>query len=347
MHDETNRQFSLIHAALRKSERAKSKFLPVKSLSGDGSMPMKNPWKSKLVLAPLFAACLALASVSFAAEPPATQPAKSDQAPAGQRMFYASHSLMWDDPAPFGEFAEAYGIKDQKIEIQRMGFSRTQQFWDQPEAQSQAKQALKTGNVDVFVMSPMDMPDDGVEGFVKLGLLNNPHMRFFIQNNWAGFNQDGQKARQSLMSGNRVNWDATTEEQLKTLNTECEKAFEAQVNKINELVGHPVLFIIPTSQANSAIRARIIRNEFPGLDKQSQLFVDFIGHPTAPLITLNTYLHFATIYGKSPVGLPMPAVLKKANNPKWDDNFNKALQELAWKTVTTYPLSGVKAPEAK
>ena len=61
-------------------------------------------------------------------------------------------------------------------------------------------------------------------------------------------------------------------------------------------------------------------------------------------MTLNAYLHFATIYGRSPVGLPMPTILKRANNPKWDDNFNKALQELAWKTVINYPFSGVKAP---
>jgi len=307
-------------------------------------MPMKSPWKSTFVFASLFAAGLALAASALAADGPAPQTATP---PAGLHMFYASHSLMWDDPEPFGELAKAYGIKDQKIEIQRMGFARTQQFWDQPEGQSQAKQALKTGTVDVFVMSPMDMPDDGVDGFVKLGLLNNPHMRFYVQNNWAGFNQDGQKARQSIMSGKPVNWDATTEEQLKTLNTECEKAFEAQVNKINELVGHPVLYIIPTSQANSTLRARIIRKEFPGLDKQSQLFMDFIGHPTAPLITLNTYIHFATLYGQSPVGLPMPSVLKKANHPQWDDAFNLALEKLAWETVTNYPLSGVKVAEAK
>jgi hypothetical protein len=189
----------------------------------------------------------------------------------------------------------------------------------------------------------MDMPDTGVDGFVKLGILNNPHMRFFVQNNWAGFNQDGQKARQPMM-GPVHPWDATTEEQLKTLNTVCEKAFEDQVKQINEQIGHPVIFIIPTSQANSTLRAQIIRKEFPGLEKQSQLFLDNIGHPTPPLVTLNAYLHFATIYGRSPVGLPMPAILKKANNPKWDDNFNKALQQLAWNTVINYPLSGVKAP---
>jgi hypothetical protein len=262
-------------------------------------------------------------------------------------MFYATHSLMWDVPDPFGEIARAYGIKDQKIGVQRMGFSRTQQFWDQSEEQSQAKKALKTGEIDVFVMSPMDMPDKGVAEFVKLGILNNPQTRFFVQNNWAGFNNDGQKAQQSMqlmMSGRLKRWDQTTEEDLKTLNTECEKAFEAQVKEINEQVGRTVLFIIPTSQANSALRARIIRKEFPGLDKQSDLFLDQIGHPKPPLVALNAYLHFATIYGRSPVGLPIPTILKRVNNPKWDENFSKALQELAWTTVVNYPLSGVKAP---
>jgi hypothetical protein len=104
-----------------------------------------------------------------------------------------------------------------------------------------------------------------------------------------------------------------------------------------------VLFIIPTSQANTTLRTKIIRKEFPGLEKQSQLFLDQIGHPSPPLVALNMYLHFATIYGQSPVGLPVPTILKRANNPKYDESFNKALQELAWNTVINYPLSGVKA----
>lgn len=293
-------------------------------------------------------ATLAAAFNASAAEPAPPGDAKSAP-PAGQRMFYASHSLMWEVPDVLAEMVKAAGINGHTVAIQRMGFSRTQQFWDQPEAQSQAKQALKTGEIDDFVMSPMDMPDQGVEEFVKLGVQNNPRMRFFVQNNWAGFNNDGQKARASfqlMMSGKLKKWDETTEEDLKTLNTECEKAFEAQVKQINSGLGNEVLFIIPTSQANSELRARIIRKEFPGLDKQSQLFVDQIGHPTAPLVVLNAYLHFATIYGRSPVGLPMPSLLKKANNPQWDEKFNTALQELAWKTVTNYPLSGVKATDA-
>ena len=304
---------------------------------------MKKLLKPILLLTPAIAGCLALAS--FALSPGAS--AQIADVPAGQHMFYASHSLMWDVPAPLAEMVKAYGITNHTLGIQQMGFSRTQAFWDQPEAQSQGKQALKTGKLDDFVMSPMDMPDKGVEEFVKLGILNNPNMRFFVQNNWAGFNNDGQKAQQSMqlmMTGRLKTWDQTTEEELKTLNTECEKAFEAQVKQINEQLGHQVLFILPTSQANTELRARIIRKEFPGLDKQSDLFLDQIGHPKPPLVALNAYIHFATIYGRSPVGLPMPTVLKKVNNPKWDDAFNKALQELAWKAVINYPLSGVKAP---
>jgi hypothetical protein len=253
---------------------------------------------------------------------------------------------MWDTPAPFAELAKAAGLTNHNVAMQRMGFSRTQQFWDQPEGQSDAKKALKAGKMHVFVMSPMDMPDKGVAEFVNLGILNNPNMKFYVQNNWAGFNQDGQKARQSMM-GPAHPWDGTTEEQLKTLNTECEKAFETQVKEINEKIGRPVLFIIPTSQVNSNLRAMIIRKEFTGLEKQSQLFLDNIGHPTPVLVTLNAYTHYATIYGRSPVGLPMPSTLKRANNPKFDEKFNKSLQELAWKVVTSYPLSGVTDPAAK
>jgi hypothetical protein len=319
---------------------------------------MKKTWKSKLVLAPVATLAVWLAlwpnpSYAPAAAPATPAPAaaaKADEAvPAGQKVFFASHSLMWDIPDILTEEAKAYGIKDHEVVgVQRNGFSTTLQMWQQG---NQSKQALQTGKVDVFITSPMEMPDTGVDNFVEYGLQYNPKMRFFVQNNWAGFNQDGNQAH-SMGRGGK-SWDQSTEEDLKTLNTVCEKAFEDQVNKINEKykadpkIGRDVIFIIPTSQANHPLRAMIIRKEFPGLDKQSDLFADQIGHPKPVLWTLNSYIHFACIYGKSPVGLPIPAALKRANNPKYDDDFNKRLQELAWKTVINYPLSGVKATAEK
>jgi len=46
------------------------------------------------------------------------------------------------------------------------------------------------------------------------------------------------------------------------------------------------------------------------------------------------------------VGLPLPTILKNDNNPKWDDDFNKRLQEVAWDAVIQCSYSGVKVPAA-
>jgi hypothetical protein len=59
------------------------------------------------------------------------------------------------------------------------------------------------------------------------------------------------------------------------------------------------------------------------------------------LQVLATYCHFAVIYRRSPVGLPMPAALKK--KPEWDDNLNRLLEKLAWDAVIRHPMSGVFA----
>jgi hypothetical protein len=49
------------------------------------------------------------------------------------------------------------------------------------------------------------------------------------------------------------------------------------------------------------------------------------------------------IYGRSPIGLPVPAALKGATSEETATKLNQVLQEIAWKTVTEHPLSGVKA----
>src|SRR5947209_4175190 len=113
--------------------------------------------------------------------------------PQGKRVFYASHSLMWYVPEALGELAAAGGIKDHKLAgLQKIGASRTLQHWNLPDAQNEAKKALKTGQVDVLVMSPIQFPDEGIENFVKLGLQRNPNMRFVVQLSWGGGDTDNQ-----------------------------------------------------------------------------------------------------------------------------------------------------------
>jgi hypothetical protein len=52
------------------------------------------------------------------------------------------------------------------------------------------------------------------------------------------------------------------------------------------------------------------------------------------------YCHYAVIYRKSPVGLPVPKELAGA---KQSAELNRLLQVLVWNAVTHHPLSGVTA----
>ena len=275
------------------------------------------------------------------------QKSKQDatSAPMGQRVFFAAHSLMWYVPTPLGELAEAAAIKDHKlVGLQSLGASRTLQHWNLPEDRNKAKQALKKGDVDVLVMSPIQFPDEGIENFVNLGLEHNPNMRFIVQISWGGWDADPQTfPRGAAPSVDRNK----TPGELRKVHEANIKAAEAQTDAINKKVGKKVLFLVPSSQACIALRARIHNKDMPGLTSQAELFRDPIGHPAAPLAALNTYLHFAVIYGRSPVGLAMPGLLKNAKKEAWDDKFNRALQEIAWDTAANYARSGIKAAPVK
>jgi hypothetical protein len=100
------------------------------------------------------------------------------------------------------------------------------------------------------------------------------------------------------------------------------------------------VFLVPVSNAVFALRERIAEGRAPGLARQTDLFSDNLGHPRPPLAVLVTYCHFAAIYGRSPVGLPVPAALKE--NPE-AEALNRLLQQLAWEAVTAHPLSGVRS----
>jgi poly(3-hydroxybutyrate) depolymerase len=270
--------------------------------------------------------------------------------PAGQRVFYASHSLMWDMPPVLAQEVEAFGIKGHTIVgHQRIGVSRTMQHWNLAEAKNEAKKALKEGKVDVFVTSCLVHPDDGITNFVKLGLENNPNMKFLMQISWPGlgYTDNEQFNTKSGKKGGMFGTPADNKppEELAKINAIDIKNAEEQARKLNEEFGKgkTVVFLVPTAQAHNALRTLIFKKEMPGMKDQTEVFRDPIGHPTAPVIALNAYLHFAVLYNRSPVGLPMPSILTNAKRPEWDEKMNRKLQELAWEVVTHYPPSGVTA----
>jgi hypothetical protein len=79
-----------------------------------------------------------------------------------------------------------------------------------------------------------------------------------------------------------------------------------------------------------------------GLKTQTELFRDRVGHPDIPLQVLVAYCHYAVIYRRSPVGLPLPEIMASAKKPAWGKETNLILQEVAWEAVTQHPLSGVR-----
>jgi len=221
-----------------------------------------------------------------------------------------------------------------------------------------ARQTLKAGKVDVLTMSPLWLPDDGIENFVKLGLTTNPGVRLFVQENWLPWDhydpklkplvggsdlttKDGQgipNLRPFIVAGNKHN--AATGESLRKMHAAYFKEFDDHVAGLNRKYKTNAVRVAPAGQAVIALREKIIAGQAPGLKEQSDLFSDTLGHGKAPLMTLAGYVYYGGIYERSPVGLPVPAALAKAPEA---EKLNRLLQEIAWQAVTEHPLSGVKA----
>ena len=103
----------------------------------------------------------------------------------GQRVFTCGHSFhVWvpDIVADLCKKAEIPGTR--QIGISSIGGSQIIQHWNIPDDKNKAKEALKTGNVDVLTLSPIFLPDPGIENFTKLALEHNKDIRILVQPIW-------------------------------------------------------------------------------------------------------------------------------------------------------------------
>jgi hypothetical protein len=260
----------------------------------------------------------------------------------GQRVFSAGHSFHMFVPGLLREMAQAAGIADHvQAGTQSIGGSRVIQHWDRPDETNALKKALRTGEVDVLTLSPIYLPDEGIENLVRLGLEHNPNVRVTIQEFWLPY--DVYDLNYQRKRPEPVDRNSRTVEELRSIPAEYFKSMDEHVTALNNKFSKPAVFVVPVGQAVVALREKIIAGQAPGLKQQNDLFTDAIGHATPPLQALTAYCHFAVIYRRSPVGLPRPSVL--ARNVAWTDDLNHLLQELAWDAVSAHPLSGVKQDE--
>jgi hypothetical protein len=260
----------------------------------------------------------------------------------GQRIYVCGHSFHVMIVPPLEQMGQLARLKGHAIVGRAfLGGSTVTRHWDVPDDQSDVKKAIRAGRVDVLTLSPHPrvLPDPAIARFADLLLAANPKGRVLVQASWLGF--DGQQ-RGTFRNEDRNRTDLkelrkATEpinQQLKTQIAELAKHYR-------EKQGRPVVGLVPVSEAVLQLREQVAQGEVPGISRQSQLFRDEIGHPTAPIAVLAAYCHYAAIYQRSPVGLGVPDALRNGVNEKEVAALNRLLQEIAWHVVTDEPLSGV------
>jgi hypothetical protein len=246
------------------------------------------------------------------------------------------------------EITKGGGFNDQVIVGKSMiGGSKSLRHWEVKDETNQAKKALQAGAVDVLTLTPIYLPDDGIEKFARLGLEHNPKIRVTVQEFWLPFDeyQPHYYDPPLIPKPAKVDHNAATGDTLRAMHKRYFDEMDEHIRAVNKKLGKQVLFVVPVGQAVIALREKIIEGKAPGLKAQEDLFTDPLGHPTAPLQALITYAHYAVIYRKSPVSLAMPAALARSKVPAEErEKLNRLLQELAWDAVTHHPLAGVMMP---
>jgi hypothetical protein len=237
----------------------------------------------------------------------------------GQRVFTCGHSFHVWVPDILADLCKKADIQDHvQVGVSSIGGSQVIQHWKIADDKNTAKDALKTGKVDVLTLSPIFLPDDGIENFTKLALEHNKDIRVVVQPIWLRWDIYEPTTKRP----EKVDHNAITGEELRKRHAVYFKEMDEHIRELNKKFGKTVLFEVPAPQAVIALREKIIAGKAPGLKTQADLFTDDLGHGTAPLQALVAYCNYAVIYRRSPVGLPMPDVLKKAKLGDEEEKLN-------------------------
>ncbi len=256
----------------------------------------------------------------------------------GQRVFTCGHSFHVFVPDILADIAES---RDQRSRSSRNVFDWRLTHHSAlgcMEEKNQAKEALKTGKVDVLTLSPIFLPDPGIEKFTNLALEHNKDIRILVQPIWLRWDIYEPTTKRPA----KVDHNAITGAELRKRHEPYFKSMDEYIGELNKKLGKTVLYEVPVPQAVIALREKIIAGEVPGIKTQEELFTDALGHGKPPLTLLVSYCNYAVMYRRSPVGLPVPNVLKASKLGENEAKVNRILQELAWEAVSKHPLSGVQ-----
>lgn len=117
--------------------------------------------------------------------------------------------------------------------------------------------------------------------------------------------------------------------------------YERIVDDFNARFEGRDMLIIPGGSAMGALVDRIRAGDVPGVQNESELFSDNV-HPSPLGWYFISCVHYATIYGRSPVGAPV------GNRNRFGGGYEAppagaaaVMQQVAWEVVSSDPRSGV------
>src|SRR5208283_4402322 len=136
-----------------------------------------------------------------------------------------------------------------QVGLSSIGGSQVIQHWNIPEAQNKAKEALKTGKVDVLTLSPIFLPDPGIENFTKLALEHNKDIRIVVQPIWLRWDIYEPTTKRP----EKVDHNAITGEELRNRHEPYFKSMDEYIRDQNKKLGKTSLYLVPAPQAVIAL----------------------------------------------------------------------------------------------
>lgn len=239
------------------------------------------------------------------------------------------HSLLgWDAPTMVGRFADANGLTYSFDAAVGIGANLFWQ-WEHPDRAEgeNPRTKLSAEPYDLLVLTEaVPIRDqvlhansvDNAMNFIELAHAQNPNVQVYLYETWEHRENGGWR------EGIR----------------EVRTFYDQIVDGVNARFEGQDMLVIPGGQAMGALVDAVRAGDVPGVSEEA-LFVDDI-HLTPIGIYFIACVHYATIYQRSPVGVPVET-LNRFENPfeAPPAAAAAAMQQIAWDAVSSDPRSGV------
>ena len=263
------------------------------------------------------------------------------------RVFHVGHSLVNHDMPRMLEQVALEAGRDHAYAVQIINGANLQWQWNNSASAEgeDARAVLPQGNHDVLVITeavPLDNhltwsdTEEFAGRFHALAVDANPDVRVFLYETW-----------HCILSGTSTgcDWDDGDDVPWRERLTQDAARWQGIADHVNANHEGPEMRIIPAGQAMAVLHDRIAEGGVYGLDDISQIFLDDI-HLTAIGNYFVAMVHYASIYRRSPVGLPVQTT------DRWETPYEApleplawSLQEIAWEVVSGDPAYGVARPD--